>query len=195
MSRNSTLEKYREKLFDPQSELQLSPTEEIRLKRLKDIYVQWLEDPLLTRVQLRDYIKLNHVGLSESQIYRDLNDVYVLFANVQNASRAHLQYIVNETLIETINELKGTKKHYKELIMAIDKLAKYNQMDKDAPEPVDWGEAVDFEIEPTSDPSALGIEPKTEEELDTLKAKLYKKMGDVEDVEFIELNKTDGKKT
>lgn len=192
MSRNSTLEKYREKLFDPHSTLQLTAPEEQRLLRLKDIYVQWLKDPLLTRVQLRDYIQANHPGLSDSQVYRDLNDIYLLLGNVQNASRGHIQYIINESLIEIIHEIKGTGKHYKELVMAIDKLAKYNQLDKDAPEPVNWGEMVDFEIEPTSDPSRLGLKPQSDEDLDNIKSKLYKKMGDVEDIDFIELQKEDG---
>lgn len=180
MSKNSSLEKYNKVLFDNDCTVGLSVAEADRVIRLRDIYVQALEKPALTKVGMRDYLFKNYPGISKSQAYRDINDVYILLGNVQNATRAHVQYVVNETLMEVIDKLSGKEKHYKELIMAVDKLAKYNQLDKEAAEPVDWSEMVDFSIEPTSDPTLLGIKPM--DNLEEVKSKLYKRYA--EDIEF-----------
>ena len=195
MSKPKTLEKYRQALFEENGTVGLSVSEADKVERYRAIYSIWINNPSISRAMLRDFIKNEYPTLSNSQIYRDLNDIHILLGSVQNASRAHIQYIVNETLIEAIDDLKGDRKRAKELIMAVDKLAKYNQLDKDAPEPVNWGEMVDFEIEPTSDPSGLGVKPKSDEELEALKAKLYKKMGDFEEIEYIELQDDDGQES
>lgn len=194
MSKPKTLEKYRQALFEENGTVGLSVAEADKVERYRSIYSIWINNPSLSRARLRDFIKNEYPTLSNSQIYRDLNDIHILLGSVQNANRTHIQFIVNETLMDLIGDIKDKGKYYKELIMAVDKLAKYNQLDKDAPEPVNWGEMVDFEIEPTSDPSGLGVKSQTDEELDTLKAKLYKKAGDFEDVEFTELNQDDGEK-
>lgn len=183
MSKPATLEKFRQHLFTDSSELELSKSESAKLLRYRDVYVQWLENPSMTKAELRDYILNNHQGISETQVYRELHEINILLGNVQNASRAHIQFIVNETLLKIIGDLTGDKKHYKELILALDKLAKYNQLDKDAPEPVDWSEMVGFEIEPTSDPSVIGA--KKMKNLEEVKAMLYKKYADgIEDIQY-----------
>lgn len=186
MSKPATLEKYRQHLFTPNCELKLSDNEAAKLQRYRDVYVQWLEDPSMNRARMRDYILNSYPGISKSQVYREIHEINILLGNVQNASRAHIQFVVNETLLEVIHDLKEDKKRYKELILAVDKLAKYNQLDQDAPEPVDWSEMVDFEIEPTSDPRDIGA--KKMKNLEEVKAKLYKKYADaVEDVEYEEM--------
>jgi len=56
-------------------------------------------------------------------------------------------------------------------------------LNREAPEPVDWREMVDFEIEPTSDPRVMGA--KKMKNLEEVKAKLYKKFADeIDDVEY-----------
>ena len=183
MSKPATLEKFRQHLFSDHSELKLSDSEHAKLIRYRDIYAQWLETPAMTKAQLRDYMLNNYPGMSQSQIYRELNEIYILLGNVQNASRAHIQFIVNETLIKVIDDLKNDKKRFKELVLAVDKLGKYNMLNREAPEPVDWREMVDFEIEPTSDPRVMGA--KKMKNLEEVKAKLYKKFADeIDDVEY-----------
>ncbi len=187
MSKSKTLQKYYDALFNPKATSVMSAKDAEKVKRYREIYAIWIEKPALSRSELKGIIEQNYPHLSESQIYRDLNDIYILLGNVQNASRAHIQYVVNESLLETINTLKGNHKKYKELILAIGMLARYNKLDKDAPEPVDWSQMVDFSIEPTSDPSSLGINPI--ENLDELKSKLYSKYA--EDIDFVEIKKDD----
>ncbi len=187
MSKPKTLQKYYDALFNPKATSVMSAKDAEKVKRYREIYSVWIENPALSRSQLKMYMEQNYPHLSESQIYRDLNDIYILLGNVQNASRAHIQFVVNESLLETISTLRGNIKKQKELILAIGMLAKYNKLDKDAPEPVDWSQMVDFVVEPSSDPSTLGIEPI--ENLDELKAKLYSKYA--EDIEFVEIKKDD----
>ncbi len=190
MSKPATLEKFRQHLFTNNSELELSKSESVKLVRYRDVYTQWLENPSMTRAEMRDYIMNSHPGISESQTYREIQEIYILLGNVQNASRAHMQFVVNETLLKVIGDLSGDKKRYKELILAIDKLAKYNQLDRDAPEPIDWSEMVDFEIEPTSDPSVIGA--KKMKNLEEVKAMLYKKYADgIEDIQYEDVKPND----
>lgn len=183
MSKPKTLQKYYDALFDPKATSVMSAKDAERVKRFREIYAIWIENPALSRAELKVYIAQNYPRLSESQIYRDLNDIYILLGSVQNASRAHIQFVVTETLLETISRLRNNPKKQKELIAAVGMLAKYNQLDKDAPESIDWTEMVDFNIEPTSDPSELGIEPMAS--LESVKSKLYKKYA--EDIEFEEI--------
>lgn len=187
MSKPKTLEKYRTALFEENGTKGMSVSEANKIERFRNIYAVWLNNPAISRATLRDYIKNTYPTLSDSQIYRDINDIHILLGSVQNASRAHIQFVVNETLLSTITTLQGDNKRSKELIMAVNTLAKYNQLDKDAPEPVNWSEMVDFEIEPTSDPSELGIEPM--KDLDAQKAKLYKRYA--EDTAFENIKELD----
>lgn len=192
MSTPKTLQKYYDALFDPKATSVMTAKEAERMKRFREIYAVWIENPALSRAELKAYITQSYPRLSESQIYRDINDIYILLGNVQNASRAHIQFVVNESLLETISLLRGNPKKQKELIAALNVLGRYNRLDQNAPEPVDWTQMVDFNIEPTSDPSMLGIEPM--ENLESVKSKLYKKYADADDVDFVEIKpKEDGK--
>ncbi len=187
MSKPKMLEKYRKALFESETTTILSDAEREKVTRYRAIYAVWLNNPSISRAMLKDFIKNTYPFLSDSQIYRDIHDIHILLGSVQNASRSHIQFVVNETLLELISELRGNPKRSKELILAVDKLAKYNKLDKDAPDPVDWSQMVDFSIEPTSDPSSLGINPI--ENLDELKSKLYSKYA--EDIDFVEIKKDD----
>lgn len=187
MSKPKMLEKYRKALFESETTTILSDAEREKVTRYRAIYAVWLNNPSISRAMLKDFIKNTYPFLSDSQIYRDIHDIHILLGSVQNASRSHIQFVVNETLLELISELRGNPKRSKELILAVDKLAKYNQLHQDAPEPVDWSQMVDFVIEPTSDPSVLGID--SVENLEELKSKLYKKYA--EDIDFVEIKKGD----
>ncbi len=187
MSKPKILEKYRKALFESDTTTILSDAEREKVTRYRAIYAVWLNNPSISRAMLKDFIKNTYPFLSDSQIYRDIHDIHILLGSVQNASRSHIQFVVNETLLELISELRGNPKRSKELILAVDKLAKYNQLHQDAPEPVDWSQMVDFVIEPTSDPSVLGID--SVENLEELKSKLYKKYA--EDIDFVEIKKGD----
>lgn len=191
MSKTKPLEKFRAVLFDGSSTLSLSNAELAQLTRYRDAYTQWLEEPSLSETQMRDYLMNNHF-ISKSQAYRDLHNIKILLGNVKTASRSWIQHVVNETLLETITKLKGDSKRIKELIMAVDKLAKYNQLHQDAPLDIPWDEIIPMQVEPTSDPSILGIKPMAD--LQKIKADLYKKYGDdieIEDTTFVDVTEDD----
>ena len=85
-----------------------------------------------------------------------------------------MRYLVNETLKEAIETAKkGGPKRLKELIMAADKLGKYNRLDKEDALEIPWDEILPIPIEPTTDPTVLKVKPLENKEAEI--ERLYKK--------------------
>jgi len=184
MSRKNNLDKFRDVLFsDLKEEKHLTPIEREQLKRYRACFTQSLENPSIPDKELRDYL-INEFNVSESQAYRDIGNIRILLGNVRNAGKEWVRYIVNETLKQAIEDAKGDKKRLKELIMAADKLGKYNRLDKEDALEIPWEEILPIPIEPTADPTVLKIKPleNKEEEIE----KLYKKYRGEIEIEYID---------
>lgn len=151
------LDKFRDVMFSDLDEMELSKDERAALKRYRAIFTLSLENPSIPDVELRDYLMSEH-GISMRQAYRDIDNVRVLLGNVRNAGKEWVRYIVNETMKKAIEDAKKMgNKGIKLMIMAADKLGKYNKLDREDAEELPWDEIIPQSIEPTSDPTVLGV--------------------------------------
>lgn len=183
MSREHPLERFRTVLFENVSESTLTGNEYQQLVRYRDAFTQSLDNPLIRDTELRDYL-MSTYHISESQAYRDLANIRILLGNVRNAGKEWIRYLVIEGLKDAAARAREGGK-LKEEIMALDKLAKYNRLDKEDIAELPFDKIIPVDWETTSDVSVLGAKPM--ENLDAEIAKLYKKYMDdieIEDIDY-----------
>ena len=85
---NDILDSFTKALENPK--FKLAPQSEVRLDRLKKIFTKWHGDPLLSDIQMRNYI-MNEFGVSRDQAYSDLNLVVRLFGSAPKAEKEFMR--------------------------------------------------------------------------------------------------------
>lgn len=177
-------DKFQELMFEDIDKLNhLTPREREQLLRYRFAFTQLLETPSMSDTLLRDLL-MTQFGIQKTQAYRDIGNMRVILPNIRNAGKEWIRYIVNEELKEAIQEAKTSNK-LKERILAIAALAKYNKLDQDDAEEMPWDQIIPTPIEPTSDPTVLGIKPLPNK-LQVIE-ELYKKYRDdieIDDIPF-----------
>jgi DNA-directed RNA polymerase subunit F len=198
MSRKSKLEKFKDFLFEDIDEIHilmkipnLSITDRNMILRFRFAFSQLLESPSLQDKKLRDDL-MNEFNISESQAYRDIADIKIFLPNFKAAGKEWIRYVVNEELKEAIQDAKDSGQ-LRERVEAIKALGKYNRLDQDDGEEMPWDEIVPVSIEPTTDPSVLGIKPipNLDHEIKKLYEK-YKSEIEIEDIDYTDVE-DDGK--
>lgn len=187
MSREHPLERFRTVLFENVSEKTLTGNEYQQLVRYRDAFTQSLDNPLIRDTELRDYLMTTY-HISESQAYRDLANIRILLGNVRNAGKEWIRYLVIEGLKDAAARAREGGK-LKEEIMALDKLAKYNRLDKEDIAELPFDKIIPVDWETTSDVSVLGAKPM--ENLEQEIEKLYKKYMDEIEIEDIDYQEVD----
>jgi len=194
MSRKKNLDKFQELMFRDMNEITgLTPVEVQQLRRYRFAFTMLLDNPSLPDNLLKDHL-IAEYDISESQAYRDLSNMKVILPNIKNAGKEWIRYIVNEELKEAIGEAKASNK-LKERILAVAALAKYNRLDQLDEEEMPWDEIIPVPIEPTNDPTVLGVKPleNRDEEVKRLIDK-YRGEIEIEDIEYQDLNDEPGEK-
>ncbi len=159
MNKRTALDKFHNVMFVDFDESILDQDEKEMLKRYRAVFTLSLENPSLTDTKLRDYL-MEEYGITMATAYRDLANVRILLGSVQNAGKEWVRYLVNETLKKAIEDAKNMgKQGIKLMIMAADKLGKYNRLDREDATELPWDEIIPQSIEPTTDPTVLGIKP------------------------------------
>ena len=183
MSKRNTLDKFHNVMFVDFDESVLTLDEREMLRRYRAVFTLSLENPSMTDTKLRDYL-MEEFGVNMATAYRDLSNVRVLLGNVQNAGKEWIRYIVNETLKKAIEDAKLLGKNgIKLMILAADKLGKYNRLDKEDATELPWDEIIPQTIEPTTDPTVLGIKPLANKEEEI--RRMYEKYRDEIEIEDI----------
>jgi hypothetical protein len=185
MNKQYSLDKYHNILFRELDESILTVDEKKILIRYRAVFTLSLETPWVTDVELRDYL-VSEFGISIPQAYKDLTNVRVLLGSVQNAGKEWIRYMVNETLKKAIDDARKLgKSGIKLMIMAADTLGKYNRLDKEDSLEIPWDDIIPQSIEPTSDPTVLGIKPlENKEEAIRKMYEKYKDEIEIEDVDY-----------
>lgn len=188
MSRKNNLDKFQELMFRDIDELTtLTPVERDQLIRYRFAFTMLLESPSTADSVLKDSLMCEY-KISQSQAYRDIANMKVILPNIRNAGKEWVRYVVNEELKSAIKEAKDTGK-LKERILAVAALAKYNRLDQVDEEELPWDDIIPVPIEPTSDPTVLGIKPleNKQEEIRKLIEK-YKGEIEIEDITHEDIN-------
>lgn len=185
MNKQYSLDKYHNILFREYDENILTVDEKKILIRYRAIFTLSLETPWVTDVELRDFL-VSEYGISIPQAYKDLTNVRVLLGKVQNAGKEWIRYMVIETLKKCIKDAEVLgKTGIKLKIMAARELAKYNRLDKEDSMEIPWDDIIPQSIEPTTDPTVLGIKPlENKEEAIRKMYEKYKDEIEIEDVDY-----------
>jgi hypothetical protein len=158
---------------------------EIR-KRYQAVFVIWLENPVWSDKDIIRYMRQS-MNLGKTQAYEDLQKIKIMLGNVRNASKEWQRFRVIEMCLETYNMAKK-RGDIKAMAMATDKLGKYTKLDKDDIENPNWGNIIPPILEPTSDPSVLGVTrtPEFKKRVEKLKRQYLGEDLIVEDADVID---------
>jgi hypothetical protein len=197
MSKTNTanLDKFHELMFSDLEKLpDLGTVQLQQLLRYRFAFTTLLQSPSTSDIILRDAM-MNQFDISMSQAYRDIANLKILLPNIRNAGKEWIRYIVNEELKLAIQSAKDQGK-LKEHILAISALAKYNKLDQDEAEEMPWDDIIPIPIEPTSDPTVLGIVPlENKEEVIRQLYEKYKGEIEIDDIEYEVLKDESTKET
>lgn len=182
MRKEKTIDICYKHLFDDVDTLQkakLSTQIIERIKRLRSIYTTWNDYPFKKEKELRD-ILIKRFGVSQSQAYEDIKIVKQLLGDTNEASKAFHRFRANAIFMEGL-ELARIKKNPIAIIMAGDKYAKYNQLDKDDVLEFPWDEIIPQQFFPTSDPTVIGITPvpNIQQKIAQMKARYGQEIEDI----------------
>lgn len=184
--KETSLERMHKYLYSLDTDHDLTPKEKEQLERYRDGYNVWLNDPALSKKNIAIYLKNAH-DISESQAFRDIQNIEILLGNVKLAKKEWYRHTVIEMAKETYNLAKDNQ-DYKAMAMAIDKLGKFTKLDKPEVDEIPWEEIIPPAWEPTSDITIIkNINPP--DDIEDFRKRMRKKYDPdyVEDVEHEEL--------
>jgi hypothetical protein len=178
-----TIRKIQKSLFsDPQNKSKLSPKElEIKARYVFAFHLM-LESPEKKDIDLAAML-MGQFDISRAQAYSDINNVKMMWGNVQRSQKEWDRYAVTEMLREAYNRAKE-KNDIKNMVYAAEKLGKYTKLDQEDENQIPYNEIVPPEIEPTGDVSVLGIKPIPD--LKEKQRKLREKYGKTEEAKILE---------
>ena len=152
---NDILDSFTKALENPK--FKLAPQSEVRLDRLKKIFTKWHGDPLLSDIQMRNYI-MNEFGVSRDQAYSDLNLVVRLFGSAPKAEKEFMRMKANRLVDLAIAAARaGDEKQAKSLTKIAEVIVKTNQLDQPDGEDYQWDEIVPRDESFSVDPEVIGI--------------------------------------
>lgn len=154
--RPATLEICRQYLFIDLPE-ELVKQHRDRVIRIRQAYTWWYEFPMKSEIEVRDLIMTNG-AVSATQAYEDIQIIKVLLGDITNAGKEwHRHRVIH--MLEEAYQMAIDKQDPKAMILAADKLGKYTRLDKEDSLELPWGDIIPMPIEPTTDPTVLGLKP------------------------------------
>jgi hypothetical protein len=152
------IDKMNELLFEPLPD-SISEHEQKMIVRYRDAYTHWLEDPLLSDLEIRDYL-MNNYDISKTQAYRDIVNIKLLLGNVREAGKEWHRHRVNHLLEKAAKmAVEGNTKEATAISKVAMALIKNNKLDMDEGEEIPYDEIIPPAFEPVSDPTAIGLKP------------------------------------
>ena len=194
MNNKSKLDRFAQLMFADLATVDIDDNDKRILLRYRFAFTKLLENPSMSDTSLRD-IMMTEYGIAKTQAYTDIANLKIILPNIRNAGKEWVRYIVNEELKQAIADAKNEGK-LKERIMAIQALAKYNKLDQDEGEALPWDQIIPQTIEPTSDPTVLGIKPlKNKHEVIKRLIEKYRQDIEIEDVQDFSIMNDDDDET
>ena len=126
-----------------------------------------------------------HPAIKRREAYDDIKLIKILIGNLEAESKEWHRHVFNRRTEEIYAQaMRDHDNRAAEKANA--DYAKYNRVGEIDPQPFDYDDIIPHQIEPTDDPSVIGIKPvkNLREEI----RKLKRKFGtDIEDAEFVEM--------
>ncbi|MGN0050177.1 MAG: hypothetical protein ACI37N_03195 [Prevotella sp.] len=160
-----------------------------RLLRLRALYTFWLNFPMKSTREMVQQDQIMHSGVGQREAYDDIKLVKILIGNIEAESKEWHRHVFNRRTEEVFRSAMRNG-DYRAAEKANADYAKYNRVGEIDQQPVNYDEIQPHVIEPTDDPTVIGIAPV--KDLRGKIAKLKRKFGaDIQDGDFIEI-KDDG---
>lgn len=161
-------------------DFKLPPDEEAHLTRLKAVFTRWLENPLITDLQMRDYI-VSVYGLSRQKAYDDIHIVKACFGCAPKADKEFQRQRANHILEQAAaSAMAGDDKQAKALTKIAETIVKANRLDEPEGEEFPWDDIIPKDESFSVDPEVIGIKkvPNVEKKARELLARYER---DIED--------------
>jgi hypothetical protein len=187
MPKQNIIDKMNTLLFDPLP-ADISERDRAMLLRYRDAYTHWLDNPLSSDADIRDYL-INSHKIEKSQAYRDIANIKLLLGNVRNAGKEWHRHRVNVLLEKAAAEaLEGRTAEATALSKVATAFIKNNRLDLDDGEQLPFDEIIPPTFEPTTDPTTIGLKPlpNLRRRIEELKQKYIGEI-DIQDVNYEEL--------
>ena len=193
MSVPVNIDQYAEYLPVDSSELRLQMVPEdtiLRVERLRELSGYWRSYPSTSPIELVSrYMQLFHVG--KSQTYDDIHLLKILIGNLEATTKEFARWRVNQ-MIEEDRQAARRDGDWRAVASMQKNYILNNQTDKPDTPDMAFDRIVPLQIEPTDDPSVLGI--KAPKNLRARRDKLIKQFSkDDEYAEYTEMPSTDDK--
>lgn len=189
MSLPVNIDQYQLNLFSSVEEMRNNNVAEhiiVRLLRLRALYTFWLNFPMKTTREMVQQDMTMHPDIKQREAYDDIKLIKILIGNLEAESKEWHRHVFNRRTDEVYRQaMRDHDNRAAEKANA--DYAKYNRVGEIDPQPFDYDDIIPHQIEPTDDPTVIGIAPI--KDLRGSIRKLKKKLGaDIQDAEFIELN-------
>ena len=194
MSLPVNIDQYAEFLPVDSSELRLQMVPEdtiMRVERLRELSSYWRSYPSTSPKELVSRcMQLFHVG--KSQAYDDIHLLKILIGNLEATTKEFARWRVNQ-MIEEDRQAARRDGDWRAVASMQKNYILNNQTDKPDTPDMAFDKIVPLQLEPTDDPSVLGI--KAPKNLRARRDKLIKQFSkDDEYAEYTEVPSTDDKK-
>ena len=154
------IEQYQLNLFSSIDEMKESnlPQQTIeRLLRLRELYTVWRNYPTMSTKKKVERDQKSH-GVNQRQAYDDIKLIKILMGNLEQESRDWQRLVFNRRCDEIYNAAKRAG-DFKSAENANADYAKYNRLNEPDDLRIDPSSIVPLVIEPSSDPTVIGINP------------------------------------
>lgn len=157
-----------------------------RLLRLRALYTFWLNFPSKTTREMVQQDMMMHNDIKQREAYDDIKLIKILIGNLEAESKEWHRHVFNRRTDEVYRQaMRDHDNRAAEKANA--DYAKYNRVGEIDPQPFDFDDIIPHQIEPTDDPTVIGIAPI--KDLRGSIRRLKKKLGaDIQDADFIELH-------
>ena len=188
MSLPANIEDYELNLFASADEMKTKNLPEPvikRLLRLRSLYTFWLNFPSKTTREMVEQDKLMHEGIKQREAYDDIRLVKYLIGSIEQESKEWHRHVFNRRTDEIYKQAMRDHDNAAAARANAD-YAKYNRIGELDQQQVNYDEIQPHVIEPTDDPTVIGIKPIKNIRGEI--AKFKRKFGaDIEDVDFVEV--------
>lgn len=185
---NAVIERIRNNLFATPKEMQengLKEFERTRVLQIRDMYNYWLAYPTTRDRDILDEIQ--HRFNTDRQVaYRYIAVLRVLLSDLGKTNKDFIRFQFNE-MIRDAYDMARRDHNPEAMIKALDKFAKYNQLDKSDALENQWDSIMPQQFIMTDDPTVIGFKPIPNIR-EKIKAKINQYWNDqIEDIRFEEM--------
>lgn len=186
---SAVVERIRNNLFATQKEMEdnrLSEFEQTRILRLRDMYNHWIAYPTTRERDITEEILRRWPDVDRDTALRYVQVLRVLLGDLGKTNKDYIRWRFNEMIMDAY--YMAARDHNPDaMIKALDKFAKYNQLDKADVLDNHWETIKPQTFIMTDDPSVIGFKPIPNIR-EKIAAKIHQYWNEqVEDVRFVEM--------